>query len=260
MLTAADLSGVRLVDLSHPWGVHTPAFAGYDGPIVKWVKRVAFDRVGGQAIETTLHVGTHLDAPIHFITGGKDIASLPMDRLFGPGVVVDISDEVGDYDIYRPEHITKKVDVRPGDILIIHTGYHHFYNHGDRPDETRYFCKHPGPDREFAEWALSMQLRWIGVDAGSADHPFNTVIRRLRPDLAREAEQKLGRPLSEIFPDHEYQLMHNRLFPYDLVHVENVGGDIDLLLNQRVYIGCFPWRFEGGEAAFCRVVAFVRES
>ncbi|HEY8416366.1 MAG TPA: cyclase family protein, partial [Thermaerobacter sp.] len=104
-----DLSGIKLVDLSHPWSVHTPAFASYEGPVVKWIKRPAFDRVGGQKIETTLHVGTHLDAPIHFITGGKDIASLPLERLFGPGVVVDISDEVGDYDIYTPEHITRKV-------------------------------------------------------------------------------------------------------------------------------------------------------
>ncbi|QIA27379.1 cyclase family protein [Thermaerobacter sp. PB12/4term] len=254
-----DLSHVELIDLSHPWGVDTPAFVGYDGPVVKWIKRPAFDRVGGQKIETTLHVGTHLDAPIHFITGGKDIASLPLDRLFGPGVVVDISDEVGDYDIYTPEHIIRKVEVRKGDILIIHTGYHHYYNHGDRPDEERYFCKHPGPTREFAEWALSMELRWIGIDAGSADHPMNTIIRKLRPDLAREAERKLGRPLDEIFPDREFQLMHNFLFPHDLVHVENVGGDIDRVLNQRVWIGCFPWKFEGGEAAFCRVVAFVQK-
>ena len=31
----------------------------------------------------------------------------------------------------------------------------------------------------------------------------------------------------------------------------------DEVLNQRVWIGCFPWKFNGGEAAFCRLVAFV---
>jgi kynurenine formamidase len=38
-----------------------------------------------------------------------------------------------------------------------------------------------------------------------------------------------------------------------------VGGHIDLVLNQRVSVGCFPFRFKGGEAAFCRFVAFVAD-
>jgi kynurenine formamidase len=102
-----------------------------------------------------------------------------------------------------------------------------------------------------------MEFRWLGVDAGSADHPMNTVIRRLRPDLAAEAEAVLGKPLTEVFPNRDHQLMHTLLFPHDIVHVENVGGDIDLLLNRRCTIGAFPWKFVGGEAAMCRVVAFV---
>ena len=43
------------------------------------------------------------------------------------------------------------MEVKEGDIVIIHTGFHH---HGwDQPaaDEIKYMVKHPGPDREFAE-------------------------------------------------------------------------------------------------------------
>jgi len=29
------------------------------------------------------------------------------------------------------------------------------------------------------------------------------------------------------------------------------------VLNRRCHIGVFPWRFEGGEASICRVVAFL---
>jgi kynurenine formamidase len=32
---------------------------------------------------------------------------------------------------------------------------------------------------------------------------------------------------------------------------------IDEVLDQRLWIGCFPWKFKGGEAAFCRLVAFA---
>ena len=39
----------------------------------------------------------------------------------------------------------------------------------------------------------------------------------------------------------------------------SVGGQVDEVLNQRVWLGCFPFRFKGGEAAFARIVAFVEE-
>ena len=41
--------------------------------------------------------------------------------------------------------------------------------------------------------------------------------------------------------------------------IENLGGDIDAkeLQNKRLVLGCFPWKFKGGEAAFARCVAFT---
>ena len=36
-------------------------------------------------------------------------------------------------------------------------------------------------------------------------------------------------------------------------------GRLREILDQRVWIGCFPFRFKGGEAAFARIVAFVSE-
>jgi kynurenine formamidase len=53
--------------------------------------------------------------------------------------------------------------------------------------------------------------------------------------------------------------MHTLLFPHDVIHIENLGGQIDEVLDQRVHFGCFPWKFVGGEAAFCRAVAFLEE-
>jgi hypothetical protein len=51
--------------------------------------------------------------------------------------------------------------------------------------------------------------------------------------------------------------MHIEMFPYGIIHAECVGGDIDLLVNERVQIGFFPWRFVDGEASIGRCVAFV---
>jgi arylformamidase len=130
-------------------------------------------RQNGQLLTHSNHLGTHLDGEIHFYTPGKDIASLDLnDFLVGPGAVVDLSDATGDYQIYTPEMIEERVEGREGDILIIHTGYHHFGWDMPYADEIRYMVQHPGPDREFAEWAKEKKIKWIGVDCGSADHPM----------------------------------------------------------------------------------------
>lgn len=251
---------MKLVDLSQPWGHDTPPFPGQSGPVIQWTKRLSTERVNIQRIDTTLHVGTHLDAPLHFLSAGKDIESLDLDQLYGPGIVVDISPYASDYSLFTPDLIQSIADVHPGDILLIHTGYHRYFTYGSEPDEERYFCKHPGPERSFVEWCLKMKFRLLGIDASSMDHPMNTIIRNLRPDLAHEAAKRLGGSLDEVFPAADFQCMHTRLFPHDIVHVENLGGDIKMLLNQRVTLGAFPWRFRGGEAAMCRVIAFVDSS
>jgi arylformamidase len=235
---------VRFLDLTQDFSLHTPAFAGYPGPAIRWIKHLAFDRAGGQEITMTLHVSTHLDAPAHFMTRGKFIGDLTLNFLIGPACVVDLEKMgLGDYDVYGPEH----------------RYYPENWTDRSQADETRYFIRHPGPARAFAEWVLERGVRWIAVDAGSADHPLNTVIRRIRADEAEDAEKKLGKSLDEIFPKADYQIMHTLLFPHDIVHIENLGGQIDDVLDQKIQLGCFPWRFQGGEAALCRAVAILQE-
>jgi kynurenine formamidase len=228
---------------------------------VKYFKRLAPNGANGQLVTHSNHVGTHLDGEIHFYTPGKDIASLDFDFLVGEGAIVDLSDAVGPYDIYTAKMVEDRVEVRKGDILIIHTGFHHYGWDQPTADEVAYMVKHPGPDREFAEWAKRKKIKWIGVDCGSADHPMNTKIREWMPRQAAECDAhfqaKYGKGLTEVFDDSKYQLMHIEMFDHGIVHAECLGGDIDLLLNQRCTIGCFPWRFVDGESSISRIVAFV---
>ena len=48
------------------------------------------NEIVAQYIETPLHVSTHLDGQMHAIPGGGDIASFPLSRCFGEGVIVEI--------------------------------------------------------------------------------------------------------------------------------------------------------------------------
>ena len=252
---------MKVIDLTIPLGVGTPPWPTYIPLQVQYFKRLAPNGANGQVVTHSNHVGTHLDGEIHFYTPGKDIAQLDMDFLVHEGAIVDLSDVCGDYDVYTSKMVEERVEVREGDILLIHTGYHHYGWDQPSGDEIRYMIKHPGPDREFAEWAKKKKLRWIGVDCGSADHPMNTKIRDWMPREAKECDahfkKKYGMPLDEFFSDDKYQLMHIEMFNHGIIHAECVGGDIDLLLNQRAVIGCYPWRFVDGESSIARIVAHV---
>ena len=56
-------------------------------------------------ISLGVHSGTHMDAPLHFIDGGKDIDSVDLTRLFGRVIVVEAkSDQIGE-ELLRPYHL-----------------------------------------------------------------------------------------------------------------------------------------------------------
>jgi len=258
---------VKVYDLTQRLSVHTPPWPSYMPLGIQYFKRIAGAHMGqganGQIITTSNHVGTHMDGEIHFHASGRSIGQVPMSQWIGQGVVADISNEVGDFDLYTPEMLSRKVQVKKGDILIINTGYNRYAWDQKNSDEVRYFVKHPGPGPGFHDWVMDMKIKWIGVDCGSADHPMNTIIRKWHPDLFLEAEKKLKerykvKSWDEMFPQDEYyQVMHIKLFPKRIVHAENLGGEINKLSNKRCWIGCFPVNGIEMESAFARIVAFL---
>ena len=248
---------MRLVDLTHTFTIHTPGWVGYPSPKLSYFQRHATHGIVSQMLELPLHSGTHFDGEMHIVSGGADLASVPLDRLCRPGVIVDVSEEMHDWAVITPEQITSRMDVRKGDILLYHTGYHRYFNGRAEEDEERYFLRHPGGDRRLAEWIVEMELAWTGFDCASGDHPMNTSIRYKRPDHARRYEAELGGRIEERFPEEDLFVMHRVPFGAGITHVENVGGDFDQALDRRCLIGAFPIPIEGGEASPCRVVAFL---
>jgi kynurenine formamidase len=161
-------------------------------------------------------------------------------------------------------------EIRDGDILILHTGWHRHYEGQKQQDLVRYFCFHPGPNLATMHWMLERKIKWFAMDTGSCDHPMNTSIRRMRPDIAAQFAREHGKSPEDFFGRFEYLHklsgrkvvadmfpFHNWAFQEGLLHAENVGGDIDLVLGQRCLIGAFPWRYEGLEACPCRILAFL---
>ena len=250
---------MKLVDLTHIFSIHTPGWVGYPSPKLSYFQRHATHGIVSQWLELPLHSGTHFDGEMHIISGGADLASVPLDRLCREGVIVDLSDELEDWSVITPEMITSRMDVKKGDILIYNTGYHRYFNGGPDEDEERYFLRHPGGDRRLAEWIVEMELAWTGFDCGSGDHPMNTSIRYKRPDATKAFERAVGKSVDEAFPEEDLFVMHRVPFRAGITHVENMGGALQDALNRRCLIGAFPIPIQGGEASPCRVVAFIDE-
>jgi len=270
------LNEAKVFDLTQGVSIFTPPWPGEKALEVHFFKRVTGAYGGGQGangqlIEWSNNTGTHLVGPRAFHSGERAIADIPLSDLCGPGVVVDISDDVSDYSLYTPEMITSKVEVKEGDILIINTGYH---KHGwDQPDvvnpeaqggveskEFGFYVRHPGPSPEFFDWALEMKLKVVGVDCGSAEHPMNTNIRYMHARDFAKAEAKLkethGKSWDELFPpDWYHELTHITMPKAGLLLAEALGGQIKELSNQRAWIMIQPIPYMEVESAWSRVVA-----
>ena len=260
-----EMQKSTMIDMTVPFSVMTPQWLNYIPLSVTYTKRVGGQYFGmgrnGSICNASIHLATHMDGEKHFYPNGRAIGEVPLEDWVGPGVIADISQLVSDSSVYTPKMIHDVVDIQKGDILIIKTGWNKFGWRSEDSDEFRYMVKHPGPSPDFSKWATDMRIKWIGVDAVSADHPMNTIMRIWHPKTFAEANAKLirdfGKDWDEMYPlDSYYQDMHFNLFPKKIVHAENLGGDIANAESGRYYIGCYLQKAVEAETMFGRFVAF----
>ncbi len=267
-LTAPDASAqddfddaaneIELLDLTLPFSVQTPQWANYEPLSIKYTKRVGGQDLGlgrnNAHCRASFHLATHMDGEKHFWAAGRTIGEVPLESWHGPGVIVDISEDVSDSSVYTPEMIERRIDVREGDILLLKTGWHRFGWNSVDSDEFRYMIQHPGPSPDFAQWCLERKIKWLGIDCVAMEHPMNTIQRQIHPGTFAVAEAKLreqyGKGWDEVYPqDQYYQDMHLNLFPKGIVHAENLGGAIAEAETGRYYIAALLPR--GVELASC---------
>jgi kynurenine formamidase len=264
----AQMDKAEMIDMTVPFSVQTPQWLNYVPLSVTYTKRVGGQYFGmgrnGSICNASIHLATHMDGEKHFYPTGRAIGQVPLEEWVGPGVIADISHLVSDSSVYTPQMIESVVDIHKGDILIIKTGWNKYGWYSEESDEFRYMVKHPGPSADFSKWAVDMQIKWIGVDAVSADHPMNTIMRIWHPKTFAEANAKLirdfGKDWDQMYPlDDFYQDMHLNLFPKKIVHAENLAGDIATAKSGRYYIGCYLQKAMEAESMWGRFVAFKEE-
>lgn len=249
-LTALLAEGrVKVIDLTTPLTPQTPALrlpAPFSNLIDFTLEEVAsYDARGPLWSHNNIHIGehfgTHVDAPVHWISGqkGHDISQLPVERLVGPAVVIDMSAEVSanpDF-MLEIEHIKKWERIHGtlprGAWLIYRTGWDRFahdeslfLNSDDTGSHT------PGVSAACAKWLAEESnisgfgVETVGIDAGK------------------------GFDLDPPFPLHHYLLGNDK---YGVTSLRNVSA----LPTTGAVIIVSPLPLVGGTASPARVLALV---
>ena len=253
----SGLDPARIVDLSEPWTPASWPYPGHPASTEGILQTFPRDRINTWLVSTSMHTGTHVDGPLHCASGGEDVASLPFDRLVRPGYVVDLRDVATDWYVVTPQDVADRLPgpLEPGDALILRYGWQRFAKGHPEENADIYFNRHPGPGRALVDWLIEQDVAWIGTDSASFEHPGNINLRRNRPDLVPEMEAAVAG--AETFDDESWMLAHRLLLERGTLHVDQAGGDLDEVPSRRVTLAIFPWRYAGGEASICRLVAIT---
>jgi kynurenine formamidase len=234
--------GGTIVDLSHDYGDET-VFWPTAKPFT--LEKVA-DGVTPQGyyyaannFATSEHGGTHIDAPVHFAKGHWSVDQIPLDRLVGDAVVVDVTAKCTSQPDYRvtTEDFTSweqaNGQIAPGAIVLIRTGYAKFW-----PDSAKYLgtaergeaavakLHFPGLHPDAASWlAESRKVKALGLDTASIDYGQST----------------------------KYE-SHQILYGRDIPAFENLTN-LDRLPARGAFVVALPMKIKGGSGAPLRAIA-----
>jgi kynurenine formamidase len=234
----------KLVDLSYPFNARTIYW-----PTAKTftLEKVAEGETAGgyfyaaNNFEAAEHGGTHLDAPVHFSRNGNKAHEIPLRRLIGQAVVVDVSKAAlanRDYRVTRAAlkaHERRHGRIPRGAIVLLRTGFGKYW-----PDREKYLgtaelgeqavakLHFPGLHPDGARWLVRQRrIRAVGLDTASIDYGQSTLF---------ESHRILGAANVPIF--------------------ENIANMNRLPAEDFVFIG-LPMKIEGGSGGPLRAVAVV---
>jgi len=113
------------------------------------------------------HIGTHADAPRHFIPQGKGIDQVPLDVLVGPAQVLNFT-PCQPLQVIDIPHLETKLGGRSPARIVLRTDWSEYF--GQMPFYTQY----PFLSENAAKWLVGKGVRLIAMDTPSPDNPAHS--------------------------------------------------------------------------------------
>lgn len=208
---------IRRHDVTLAFGSGVPAWPGEPAPVITRLS----DMDRGDACTVTrmdfvVHYGTHLDAPLHFIPGGGDVAGLDLDMLMGPCHVARVPDSV---DAIGPDELAALSIPADCRRLLLRSRNSALWSDPAHAFRTDFVAFTP----EGAAWVVERGIGLVGVDYLSVQRFDDAEPTTHRILLGAGVIAVEGLDLRGIEPG-----------PYDLA--------------------CLPLRLIGADGSPCRVV------
>lgn len=240
---AGPLDGT-LVDLSHDYSaesIYWPTADAFRLDVVAAGMTEQGYYYAANNFATSEHGGTHLDAPIHFAQGRWTVEQIPLDRLVGDAVVVDVSAtcatqpdyqvSVADFTAWEQAH----GPLAEGTIVLIRTDYSRrwpdaekYLGTGERGESAVSKLHFPGLHPDAARWlGETRKVKAVGIDTASIDY---------------------GQ--SSLFESH--RVLYERNVP----GFENLTN-LDRLPARGARVIALPMKIKGGSGAPLRAIAVV---
>ncbi|MPY89804.1 MAG: cyclase family protein [Luteitalea sp.] len=232
---------IRLVDLTHPLSpqsLYWPTGSPFEHRRLAWGMNEEGLWYAAAAFSSPEHLGTHLDAPIHFAEEGWTATDIPIDRLVAAAAVIDISARsarIADTTL-DPDDVTtweRMNGALPrGSMLIVRTGWSSRW-----PDWERYYGSKtpkdagtfhfPGVSQQAATMLVERGVAGVGIDTASIDPGVSTTFEA-----------------------------HRVLAAANIFNLENLANLDELPVTGGVIVA-LPMKIEGGSGGPTRVVAIV---
>ncbi len=150
---------MKVIDLTR---TITPDLPVWPTDLFKLKQIVKYGFFVDNILETSMHIGTHIDVAQHMIEGGKSLSHYPPEKFMGKGKLIDARNkETIDVDLLEDS------DIQPNDIVFILTGS------DEKFGTPEYFETYPVFTETFAEKLVEKRVNIVGVDSPSPDnYPF----------------------------------------------------------------------------------------
>jgi kynurenine formamidase len=169
------INNYDVFDLTHSLNAEIPTWDGHCGfqlvTKLDYADCTTEDKFRVQKISTNAGIGTHIDAPRHCFSDGVDIASLSLESLIVPCIVIDVSKKaydnpnykvtIDDIDAFEKEYS----EIKSGSCVMFYTGWSQYWP----AEKYRNNLCFPSISIEVVQKLLERNVVGIGIDTLSPD-------------------------------------------------------------------------------------------
>jgi arylformamidase len=186
-----------LYDITRTVSASTAVFPGDSAyqalPVLRLSEGASVNLV---TLTTTPHVGTHADAPFHYLANGVHPVSLSVEPYIGTARVVTVPTMTG---AITSDDLPTGIDYGETQRLLIHTRYSDL-------DDSVWDDTFPYPDVTLIDWLADLGMILIGIDTPSFDHAASTELPGHQA-LGRNKIANLENLMLRGIPDGVYELI-----------------------------------------------------